>query len=230
MKKTAFSAKVVFLLISVTLCSLAMCYVDAVIQPQYFVKSAIKILLFSSAPILYFSIWRDRLSAARALFRPKLRSFLMALGMGVAVYAVILVGYLCLRHVVDFSGIMGKLNADAGVNAENFVYVSLYISLVNSFLEELLFRGFAFITFKRHASRRSAYVFSSAAFAVYHAGMTFGYFNLGIFLLTLGALFAVGLIFDFLNERSENIYTSWLVHMFANFAINTVGFILLGIL
>ena len=230
MKKTAFSPKVSFILVSVTLCALIMCYVDAIIQPQYFVKSAIKILLFSSAPILYFSLWRDQLGAARALFRPKLKPLLLALGMGVVTYVVILVGYLGLRHVVDFSVIAGKLNSDAGVNAENFVYVSLYISLVNSFLEELLFRGFAFITLRQHSSRGLAYVFSSVAFAVYHAGMTFGYFHIGIFLLTLGALFAVGLIFNLLNERSENIYISWLVHMFANFAINTVGFILFGIL
>ena len=35
---------------------------------------------------------------------------------------------------------------------------------------------------------------------------------------------------DYLNERCENIYMSWLVHMFANFAINTVGCILFGII
>jgi hypothetical protein len=37
-------------------------------------------------------------------------------------------------------------------------------------------------------------------------------------------------IFNILNEKSENIYASWLSHMFANFAINTIGFILFGII
>jgi membrane protease YdiL (CAAX protease family) len=67
-------------------------------------------------------------------------------------------------------------------------------------------------------------------FAFYHAGMTAGWFNIAIFVLTLTGLFAAGAIFDFINEKSENIYASWLVHMFANFAINTVGFILFGII
>ena len=31
-----------------------------------------------------------------------------------------------------------------GVNAGNFVFVALYISIVNSLLEEFFFRGFAF--------------------------------------------------------------------------------------
>ena len=42
--------------------------------------------------------------------------------------------------------------------------------------------------------------------------------------------FAGGCIFNFLNEKCGNIYPSWLVHLCANLAINTVGFILFGIL
>ena len=36
-----------------------------------------------------------------------------------------------------------------------------------------------------------------------------------------------GLILNRLNERLDTIYGSWLTHMFANFAINTIGFMLL---
>ena len=42
-------------------------------------------------------------------------------------------------------------------------------------------------------------------------------------------LFLGGLIFNYLNEKCKNIYPSWLVHMCANFATNTIGFILFGI-
>ena len=38
-----------------------------------------------------------------------------------------------------------------------------------------------------------------------------------------------GLIFNALNDKFGNIYPSWFVHMAANFAINTIGFILFGI-
>ena len=67
-------------------------------------------------------------------------------------------------------------------------------------------------------------------FAFYHSGVTAGYFNIGIFLLTLVGLVAAGVIFDFLNERSGSIYTSWIVHMFANFGTNTAGFVILGVI
>ena len=60
--------------------------------------------------------------------------------------------------------------------------------------------------------------------------MTAGWFNIGIFVLALVGLMLAGIIFNFLDEKSESIYTSWVVHMFANFGINTVGFILFGMI
>lgn len=56
--------------------------------------------------------------------------------------------------------------------------------------------------------------------------MMIGWFDITVFVLTLSALFIGGLIFNYLNEKFESIYISWLIHMFANFAINTIGFIL----
>lgn len=60
--------------------------------------------------------------------------------------------------------------------------------------------------------------------------MMIGWFKLDVFLIVMAALFAGGIIFNYLNEKSETLYPSWLVHMFANFAINTIGFMLFGII
>lgn len=57
-----------------------------------------------------------------------------------------------------------------------------------------------------------------------------GWFNVLLLGIVLVALFVGGLIFNYFNEKENNIYVSWLIHMFANFAINTIGFILLGII
>ena len=123
-----------------------------------------------------------------------------------------------------------SLTSGMGITAENFLYVSLYISLMNSFLEEFFFRGYGFITLKKYTSRRFAYIFSSVIFAIYHVGMLVDMFNIWTSLLLLVGLIIGGCIFNYLNEANDNIYPSWFVHMFANFAINTIGFILFGIL
>ncbi len=224
------TGKNLYIILSVILSSAAVCIVDTVIQPGYWIKSGIKILLFLSVIGIYFIFNRSELSTLKKLFTPRKWDIPKGLGIGVAIFAFLIGAYFLLRGRIDFSGITGKLTADTGVSRENFIYVSIYISVVNSLLEELLFRGFGFIILKKKTSRMFAYSLSALMFALYHSGMTSGYFNVGIFLFTLFGLFVGGLIFNFLNEKSESIYASWLTHMFANLGINSIGMILFGII
>ena len=138
--------------------------------------------------------------------------------------------YFFLGDYIDLNGIKESLTTGIGVTADNFVYVAIYISFVNSLLEEFFFRGYAFLMLKEESGRKFAYIFSSAMFALYHVGMTSGWFGAGIFALMMFGLFAGACIFSFLNEKCGNIYPSWLVHLCANLAINTIGFILFGII
>ncbi len=202
--------------------------VDGVLQANYFVKSAIKLVLFLGFPAAYAVL--DKGLKVKKLFVPDRHGLIFAVGLGVAVYAVILGGYLLLKDVFDFSAITQSLTGNIGVTRDNFVIVSLYISFVNSLLEEFFFRGFAFLTLKRVTSGRFAHIFSAAVFAVYHVAMMIGWFSVGLFAIVLAGLFAGGLIFNWLNAKSGTVYPSWLVHMFANFAINTIGFMLFGII
>ena len=203
-----------------------MALVDGVIQPGYAVKSAVKIGLFLAVPFLA-SLFCRELHFAR-LFRLRKNGILPAAGLGVAIYGLILGAYFLLRNWIDFSGIVDSLSSGAGVSKDNFLFVSLYISFVNSLLEEFFFRGFLFTNLKHSAGRKIAYGFSSLMFALYHVAMMIGWFHPAITLLLIAGLMVGGMIFNFLNEKQENIYSSWLAHMFANFAINTIGFILMA--
>ena len=228
--KNSINQKTLYIVISVFVLALIMSLVDAVIRPTYFVKSVIKIVLFLVVPMIYFILFRDEVTQMKQLFVPRKKDFLRSLAMGVAIYIVIVGGYFLLRGIIDFSAITGNLTANAGITADNFIYVATYISFVNSFLEEFFFRGFAFITLKNQTNRKFAYIFSAALFSIYHAGMTTGWYHIIVFVLGLIVLFIGGCIFNYLNEKCDNIYPSWLVHMFANFALNTVGFVLFGVL
>ena len=96
--------------------------------------------------------------------------------------------------------------------------------------KEFFFRGFAFLRLKGSAPRIFAYIFSAAAFSLYHVAMMIGWFSPILFALVMLGLFVGGLIFNALNDKFGNIYPSWLTHMAANFAINTIGFILFGVI
>ncbi len=220
----------VYIIISIVLSSLIMTFIDAVANPVYAAKSIFKLILFLVVPMIYFVTNKAEIKHFKNLFTTDKTTMLKSFGIGVLIYAVILAGYFLTREFIDYSEVTDGLTKSHGVNKGNFVYVSLYISLMNSFLEEFFFRGFGFITLKHHKSRRFAYIFSAGMFAIYHTGMLAVMFDLWVLPILFAGLFAGGIIFNYLNETSESIYTSWAVHMFANFSINTVGFMLFGII
>lgn len=214
----------------IALFSIAITLIDAFVHPNYFVKIPIKILFFLALPMLFFVKNKGAFQDFKKLFIFKKNGILKAFLLGIGVYAVIVGGFFLTRNVIDFSNVTSSLTEGMGITAKNFIFVSLYISLMNSFLEEFFFRGFGFITLKKYTTRKVAYVFSSTLFAIYHVGMLVGMFEFWTLLLLLLGLVIGGCIFNYLNELNDNIYPSWFVHMFANFAINTVGFILFGVL
>lgn len=223
------NAKKALLMVTLTvLFCVFMAVIDGIIKADYFLKSVIKIVLFAVLPAVYS--FYDKDIKIKEIFIPGKKGITPAFFLCIGVYVVILGGYLLLKDVFDFSAVTGTLSNNIGVTGQNFIFVSIYISFVNSFLEEFFFRGFAFITLKKITSRKFAYIFSAAVFAIYHVAMMIGWFGIGVFLIVMAGLFAGGIIFNYLNEKSETIYPSWLVHMFANFAINTVGFMLFGLL
>ena len=212
----------------VLLFCIIMAIVDGVLKADYFAKSAIKLVLFLGFPAIY-TLFNKEISL-KPLFILKGKGILSAVLIGIGVYAVILGGYILLKDVFDFGNITGALTKNIGVNGTNFIYVSIYISFINSLLEEFFFRGFAFLTLKNISSRKFAYIFSAGVFALYHVAMMIGWFSAPVFIIVMAGLFAGGLIFNYFNEKSGTVYPSWLIHMCANFAINTVGFILFGII
>ena len=219
-----------YIILSAVFLSLAVTLVDAFLQPDYVPKVLVKILFFLLLPLFYFGWNKKERPLLKRLFCVNGKTIVQAVLLGLLVYGVIVGGYFCTKSFVDFSQVTGTLQEKHGITGENFIFVSLYISLANSFLEEFFFRGFAFLSLKPYIGRKMAYVFSPALFAFYHGGMLAGMFSWWVFLVLLTGLFVGGCIFNYLNEKSESLYPSWVTHMFANFAINTVGFILFGVL
>ena len=209
-----------------------MAVVDGIIEPSYAVKSAVKLVMFVAVPVLYMAASKD--DDFRNMLIPKKKRLHAALAVGLFVYALIVGGYFVLRGSVDFSAVTDSLAQGEGVTRDNFVYVAIYISVVNSFCEELIFRGLSFGALKCYTSRRFAYAFSSVTFSAYHVAIMSGWFSPAVFVLLLAGLAAGGLVFDFIDDTKDGgrdcIYPSWVIHMFANLGINTIGLILFGII
>lgn len=247
--------RVVFCVV-ILVCCLILAVVDGYLRPPYAVKAAGKVVLFLVIPLLC-TYWMGRTTVGSqgkpsdrhgqqgpcengrednprnlffSVFRPDRRALTIGLALGVGTMVVILGGYALLSAWLDLSAIPAAMEANGGITADNFLWVGLYVALCNSLLEEIFFRGFAFLTLRRVSSRGFAYVVSAAAFSLYHAAIVDGWVSPLLFGLMLAALFVCGLFFNWLDESRGRIWVSWLMHMCANLAINTIGMRLLGMI
>ena len=223
------NSKQLYVIISLIAFSLTVTFIDAFVHPPYFSKILVKIVFFLTLPMLYFAIFKTERKELRTLFAFRRRGVLVSLVIGVCIFAIILGGFFLTRSFIDYSNVTAGLTSGMGITADNFIVVAVYISIMNSFLEEFFFRGFGFITVKKLTNAKFAYLFSPILFALYHAGMMFGMFHPLMLVLLLIGLIIGGMIFNYLNDKFQCLYPSWFAHMFANFAINTVGCILFGI-
>lgn len=204
-----------------------MSLVDAIIIPQYFVKLVIKFTLFLILPVIFLHIKKISYSD---IFYLNSSTFINSLRLGICVFSLILGSYAVANLFFDFSNVVASLLPYDGINPSNFYFVAIYTTFVNSLLEEFFFRGFAFLTLKQTENRYFTYFFSSFFFAIYHISILFTWGSILLTLLMMVVLFIAGIIFNILNEKNGNIYFSWFMHIFANFAINLIGLSILGII
>lgn len=207
----------------VTACCVFMAFIETAVEPAYAVKSAIKAAVFLIVPLIGARALGFRLFDSA--FRLDGKGAARLLVLGLFIYGVILGGYVLTKNVFDYAALVETLSADQKVEPGSFAGVAFYISFCNSFLEEFLFRLVAFVQLSRYASRKTAYLFSSVLFAVYHIGMIGASFPPLLLVLALAGLTVGGLIFDYVDHKDGTLYNSWAVHMFADFAIMTVWYL-----
>ena len=211
------------LIITVVICCIVIAAVETVIEPAYAVKSAVKAAMFLAAPLAVMKIFG--IKAFGESFKLSLKSFMKLLALGGGIYLIVIAGYLITKNLFDYAELVASLSKDQKVSAERFIPVAVYISIGNSFLEEFLFRQVAFLKLKELSSAKTAYIFSSLMFAVYHVAMIGQSFPPLLLIPSLVGLAVGGLIFDWVDEKGGHIYGSWFIHAFADFALMTVWLI-----
>ena len=201
----------------------AMIFVESVLQPAYAVKSSIKLVLFLGSVILYARTCECKIALSDYNRITLKRILILAIG----VYLFIIAGYFLIQDYLDTEQIRQSLMGKEGIDGSNFIFVAVYISIVNSFIEELFFRGLAFRELHQRGHITLAHLFSAGCFALYHVGIISGWFSLPVFLLIVIGLFAAGIVLNFFCHYADSILGSWAVHISANLAINTIGFMIL---
>jgi membrane protease YdiL (CAAX protease family) len=205
-------------------------YIEQGIGVSYIIKTGIKLLLFILVPLFYIFFKREEhtyiVSGNAAKSKP---SLLVGLFSGILFFGILLISYYILQSYIDFAPIISELETKLKVTPANFIAVGLYITLGNSFIEEFFFRGFVFLNLYRTEHKVLAYLFSSLLFALYHIMIFRNWFTLPLFGLAVLGLTVVGLLFNWMDTKSNNFVNSWIAHMLADTAIILIGLKMFGI-
>lgn len=208
--------------------SLAACIILYLIEQalavNYITKTIAKLILFIAIPYIYLKfVKKSSIKDGLNLRRFEASTFKLGFILGTVSFVVIIIAYLILREYIDFNGIVQELQSKSKITPSNFIVVGLYITFGNSFLEEFFFRGFIFLNLFKQGSKKFAYIYSSVLFGVYHIAIFKTWFNPLLIGLALFGLISIGIIFDWLDTKTENFMNSWLVHILGDSAIIIIG-------
>ena len=208
------------LILTAITCCIFMAIVETVIEPVYFIKSLIKFILFFFIPFIIMKKLNKNIFKDFKLNKESIKHLLI---LGIFIYGIIMLAYLFTQNIFDYPKLVKSLISDQHLTRNSLIWVAIYISFINSFLEEFLFRFIAFIKLLKYTKRIYAYLFSSMLFSLYHIAMIEAFPPILTFISVIG-LAVGGLIFNYVDEKHNNIYNSWIVHMFADFALMTILF------
>lgn len=198
--------------------------VEQVLAVDYITKTIAKLISFIVIPYVYLRfVQKSNVKKALNLTRFEASTFKLGLILGSVSFAVIIAAYFILRGYIDLNGIAQELQSKSKITPSNFIFVGLYITFGNSFLEEFFFRGFIFLNLFNQGFKKFAYIYSSVLFGVYHIAIFKTWFSPFLIGLALLGLVSVGVIFDWLDTKTENFINSWLVHILADSAIIIIG-------
>lgn len=211
MKKLIVSASIIACLL--------LYYLEQILEVNYMIKTSSKWIVFLLIPFI-LDRFIDKNSNPKQFNK---KGMLFGFLFGLSSFIIIIVAYILLKDFINFDEIVNEMETKSKITAANFIFIAIYITLGNSLLEEFFFRGFIFLNLRQLGEEKFAYLFSSLLFAIYHISIFQTWFTLPLTLLVLFGLFTIGIIFNWLNTKTNTIINSWIVHILADLAIIIIG-------
>lgn len=207
-------------------------FIEQNVGVSYAYKTILKIVVFVIIPLLLIQYGKGttKIHVLGTIKNLSIRNVAPGLIVGGVSFIAIIAAYFILGRFVDFNAISQELTTKLAITPTNFIFVGLYITLVNSFIEEFFFRGYVFLNLQNKMRAWFAHVFSAALFSAYHMAIFEQWFNPVILALCLVVLFGIALVFTLINKGAQTIINSWIAHMCANAAIILIGMRMFGII
>lgn len=185
-------------------------FIEQVFQVNYLVKTLIKLPLFGLLPWLMIRPVTFKMTKHDKKW--------MAI-ISVSILIVFFVAFQVLKGYLDLQAIQNDFDNRMAIGKSLFIGAALYTIFINSFLEEMFFRGMLY----QSNMKTSTSILSAGFFAVYHVSIFRSWFNIPMLSLMLLGLFVGGLIFNYFVRKTGSLLASYLIHMTADIAIVIIG-------
>lgn len=216
--------------------------IDKYRKKIYWIRSGIKVIIFVGAALLILrkevkiksekevditkkEVIEEKANGIKELLKwpkkiPKLVYYILGLG----IILIIIVPQVADKFV-NVNQIADTIHKK-GMNKQNIIFVYSYIAIVNSFIEELMFRGIGYIELKKHIPEKYACSISAMLFAIYHIAIVNGAVNIWLTILSVIALYIAGVILNKLDKKTNTIIPSYMVHSLSNWILNIIGYLI----
>lgn len=216
--------------------------IDKYRKKIYWIRSGIKVIIFVGAALLILrkevkiksekevditkkEVIEEKANGIKELLKwpkkiPKLVYYILGLG----IILIIIVPQVADKFV-NVNQIADTIHKK-GMNKQNIIFVYSYIAIVNSFIEELMFRGIGYIELKKHIPEKYACSISAMLFAIYHIAIVNGAVNIWLTILSVIALYIAGVILNKIDKKTDTIIPSYMVHSLSNWILNIIGYLI----
>lgn len=221
--------KVLIILYALISCGI-LYFIEQSVGVSYLIKSSLKLFLFVVLPLISLKKGKkDGKIRKRKFDKKELKNLKYAFVLGILGGIIIIVLGVAFSPTIDFVALKIELAEKLKVTKSVFIFVALYITFINSFIEEFFFRGVVYLGLDREGKRVLGSLFSGILFGLYHMAMFASWFSpILVFICVLG-LSIVGVFFNYVNRRTKSFLNSWVIHMIADTSIMVFAYYMLYI-
>ncbi len=223
---TAKSSSLLALLLLVPVPSIGV-LMGMVIAPNFIGKiifSISKIWILLLPLLWHLFVDKRKLS----LSKPQRGGFVVAALLGIIISLVILALYFTMGRYLIEPKMVKDMAAKVGLDDLRMYLIGAgYWILINSALEEYVWRWFVVEKSKSLFSVNAAILLSALFFTIHHAIAVWIYFDFLMVLIASAGVFAGGVIWSWCYNRYRSIWPGYLSHAIVDLAVFIIGYILI---
>ena len=131
--------------------------------------------------------------------------------------------FLFFKNILDFTMLKYKAT-QLGFSGTNFIFLAIFITIINSSIEEYYWRWFAFTKLRNVVSSRKAILISAFGFSFHHIIVLISYFGIPFGMLFSFGVFLGGLIWAYFYDKYDSILPCIVSHLIIDAAVMAIGY------